>query len=141
MFRNSSRSFVSILAATIGCSAASRPAVRSPAAEGAPATSTVPESLIVHDLRSRNALSQATQPRVFIRDERYDWRGVAIAIDGRLLCPRRRGADSTLVGDVDTAAALPTDSIRSINVLAIVPDSIQQKCPEPLRKVVYLRTR
>ena len=78
---------------------------------------------------------------VFILCETYDWRAVAFAIDGRIVCPKRTPPDTTLMADFERITAVRRDSIESIEVVKVVPDSVQRGCRDRLQKVIYLRTK
>jgi hypothetical protein len=56
---------------------------------------------------------------------------------------RAPGDATTDPKDLDSARAVPPNSLRGIEVLkgAHIPDSIQRVCPSRLRGIIYLRTR
>ena len=81
-------------------------------------------------------------PCIFVRDERsYDWNGVAVVVNRDIICPLRTSPDSVAKVASERLRRIRPESILTVAIVQVVPDSIQRGCAEPIRKVIYLVTK
>lgn len=130
---------VHVLVAFLACLGCSPPA----ASRQASATDTVPASKL--DDSARPCDVQRTDGLLRIRcsrsNEAPDWNRVALLLDTALICPVKTASDTAPLIPVERLPMIRPESIVAIDVTRVVPDSIQRRCQERLRKVIYLQTR
>ena len=77
----------------------------------------------------------------FARNEMSNVDRIALVINQRTHCPIRVRGDSIPRFDIERARAVKPESIVGIERLKVVPDSIQRRCPDLLREVIYITTK
>jgi len=124
--------------ALIGCS-------RSPSPSPTVSAPSPVLNVVRHDslpLCQRDAKgSLSNTPCLYVRDDRPDVNGAAIVVNQEVICPIKTAADSVAMVDPARLRRIKPESILTIEIIKTVPDSIQRRCAEQLRKVIYLVTK
>ena len=75
------------------------------------------------------------------RNDVPDWNRVAMMVDKDLMCPEKTAADTAPQIPLERLRSIQPDAIVAIETTRIIPDSVQRRCRERLKRVIYVRTK
>ena len=62
-------------------------------------------------------------------------------VDKDLMCPEKTAADTAPQIPLERLRSIQPDAIVAIETTRIIPDSVQRRCRERLKRVIYVRTK